>query len=131
VTDYSQARLQRIEDNLRKLEERVSMLSAMEAPAIKEKIAETFQDPRNVIIYRGIERGLTQKEIAAALKERGLSGALQQRVSDTFEELVDAGFVRRAPRNTYVLRDKLAFDDLGLERALKKTLRKHKVDDLP
>lgn len=106
------------------------MLSAMEAPAIKAKIAEIFSDPRTVIIYRGIERGLTQKNIAAALQERGLPGALQQRVSDTFDELVEADFVKRAPKNSYVIRDKTALDDLGLERTLKKTLRQANIDDL-
>lgn len=130
TSDYTQARLQRIEDHLRKLDERVSMLSAQDGPAIKKRIAETFADPRTVIIYRGIERGLTQKQIAAALKERDLPGALQQRVSDTFDDLVEAGFVRRGAKNSYVIRDKSVLDDLGLERMLKKTLRQNRLDEL-
>ena len=71
--EYTQARLQRMEEDLRSLKQQVSVLSVVEDPAVRKKIQETFGDePRNVIIYRGIERGMNQTEIAAALKDRDL-----------------------------------------------------------
>lgn len=60
--DHTQARLQRIEDHLRSLDDRVSVLSAVDSGAAKERIAETFgSDPRTVVIYRGVQAGLTQQ----------------------------------------------------------------------
>ncbi|MFN2587797.1 MAG: hypothetical protein ABR613_06755 [Actinomycetota bacterium] len=120
-----------MEEDLRSLKQQVSVLSVVEDPAVRKKIQDTFSDePRNVIIYRGIERGMTQTQIAAALKERGLPRAQQPRVSETLDELVDRGFVRRAPKGRYVLRDEKAYSDFGLEKVLKRALKKHGVDDL-
>lgn len=129
--EYTQARLQRMEEDLRSLKQQVSVLSVVEDPAVRKKIQETFSDePRNVIIYRGIERGMNQTEIAAALKDRDLPKAQQPRVSETLDELVERGFVRRMPKGRYVLRDEKAYADFGLEKVLKKTLKKHGIDDL-
>ncbi len=131
MAEFDQARLQRIEERLKSLDERVSVLSVTEGAAVKQKISETFAgNPRNAIIYRGVQRGMSQSQIASALKERRLTGALQQRVSDTLAELVEAGFVRRAPKGAFVTRDEDGWNDFGLERVLKKTLRDQKVADL-
>src|SRR5205823_13898510 len=62
--DVNQARLQRIEDHLRSLDARVSVLSAVDSGEVKKRIAATFSDPRMVIIYRGVQAGLTQQQIA-------------------------------------------------------------------
>jgi hypothetical protein len=82
-----------------------------------------------VIIYRGVQRGMTQRQIADALKQRSLAGALQPRVSETLIELEGRGFVRRAPDGPF--RPREGWDDFGLERTLKKTLRTHKIADIP
>lgn len=129
--EYTQARLQRMEDDLRSVKQEVSVLSGVNDAAVKKRIQDTFADnPRNALIYRGIELGMNQTQIAAALKERGLPQAEQPRVSETLNELVDLGFVRRAPKNRYILRDENAYADRGLPKTIKKTLKKHGVNDL-
>jgi hypothetical protein len=126
--DVNQARLQRIEDHLRSLDARVSVLSAVDNGAAKQRIADTFSDARTAIIYRGVQAGLTQREIADALKERSLPRAQQQRVSDTLDELVELGFIERTKKGRFVVVD--GWDAFGLDRMLKRTLRTSKVDDL-
>lgn len=126
--DVTQARLQRIEDHLRRLDARVSVLSAVDSAGAKKRIADTFSDPRTVIIYRGVQAGLTQRQIADALKERGLPRPQQQRVSDALDELVELGFIARTKKGRFVVVD--GWDDFGLDRVLKKTLRTNKVDDV-
>jgi hypothetical protein len=126
--DRNQARLQRIEEHLRNLDARVSVLSAVDSGAAKQRIAETFTDPRAVIIYRGVQAGMTQQEIANALRERGLPRPQQQRVSDTFDDLVDLGFIERTKKGRFVTVE--GWDAFGLDRVLKKTLRTSKVDDV-
>lgn len=131
MTNYDQARLQRMEEDLRSLKQQVSVLSIEQDPAVRGKIRETFgDDARNVIIYRGIQLGMSQTDIAAALRERGLPKAQQPRVSETLDELVDRGFVSRAPKGRYVVRDENAWANFGLEKTLKKTLKKSGIDDL-
>lgn len=126
--DVNQARLQRIEDHLRSLDARVSVLSAVDSGAAKQRIADTFSDPRTAIIYRGVQVGFTQRRIADALKERNLPRPQQQRVSDALDELVELGFIARTKKGRFVVVD--GWDAFGLDRALKKTLRTSKVDDL-
>jgi hypothetical protein len=127
-SDYTQARLQRIEAHLRNLDQKVSVLSAVDDPAVKQRIDETFgQDPRAALIYRGVQRGMTQQDIAEALKERGLAGATQPRVSETLTILAERGFVQRKKAG-FVIRD--GWDDFGLDRTLKRLLKKHKINDL-
>ena len=126
--DHTQARLQRIEDHLRSLDDRVSVLSSVDSGAAKARIAETFADARTAIIYRGVQAGLTQQQIADALKERTLPQAQQQRVSDTLDELVELGFIERTRKGRFVVAR--GWDGFGLDRALKKTFRKSKIADL-
>jgi hypothetical protein len=128
VGDVNQARLQRIEDHLRSLDARVFVLSAVDSGAAKQRIADTFGDPRTAIIYRGVQAGFTQQRIADALKERNLPRPQQQRVSDTLDELVELGFIERTKKGRFVIVD--GWDAFGLERVLKKTLRASKIDDL-
>ena len=126
--DVNQARLQRIEDHLRSLDARVSVLSAVDSGGAKKRIADTFSDPRIVIIYRGVRAGLTQQQIADALKERDLPRPQQQRVSDALEELVELGFIERTKKGRFVIVD--GWDAFGLDRVLKRTLRTSQVADL-
>jgi hypothetical protein len=129
VTDHTQARLQRIEEDVRSLNARYRVLAAVDDTAVRERIADTFgDDPRMAIIYRGVQRGLTQQEIAAALAERKLPLATQQRVSESLGALVDGGFVTRKPKGPFAPAE--GWDDFGLERTIKATLKKHKVRDL-
>jgi hypothetical protein len=126
--DVNQARLQRIEDHLRSLDARVSVISAVDSGAAKKRIAETFSDPRTVIIYRGVAKGLTQQQIAHTLKARDLPQAQQQRVSDSLDELVELGFIERTKKGRFVVAK--GWDAFGLDRVLKKTLRTSKIADL-
>lgn len=129
--EYTQARLQRMEDDLRSVKQEVSVLSGVNDAAVKKRIQATFADnPRNALIYRGIELGMNQTQIAMALKERGIPQAEQPRVSETLNELVDLGFIRRAPKNRYILRDEDAYADRSLPKTIRKTLKKHGVNDL-
>jgi hypothetical protein len=126
--DHTQARLQRIEKDVRNLSATVSVLAAVDNAAAKKRIENTFgSDARMVIIYRGVQAGLTQQEIADVLKDRGLPGT-QQRVSDALVELEELSFIERPPKGRpNVLPGWEAF---GLERVLKKTLRTNRVADL-
>jgi hypothetical protein len=127
-SDHTQARLQRIEAHIRRLDDRVAVLSVVgDAAEAKRRIADTFGDARTVIIYRGVQHGMNQPQIVEALKERGLPRAQQQRVSDTLRELDDGMFIR-GTKTGYQRHE--GWDEFGLERALKKTLREAKVDDL-
>jgi hypothetical protein len=129
TADHTQARLQRIEDHLRSLDERVSVLSAVDDGPARDRIRETFADnPRMVIILRGIQRGMTQTAIAAALKTRSLPGAHQSLVSAALSELEELQFVKKVPGGGYVQRD--GWVDFGLEKTLKKTLRAKNIADL-
>jgi hypothetical protein len=126
--DHTHARLQRIENHLSNLDKRVSVLSAVDDGVVKQRIRETFGDPRTVIIYRGVERGMTQKQIAAALKARKLPLADQPAVSRTLSDLEEKQFVRKTAAGGYILRE--GWEDFGLARTLKKTLRDANIDDL-
>jgi hypothetical protein len=127
--DQTQARLQRIEKDVRNLSATVSVLAAVDSGAAKQQIADTFaSDARMVIIYRGIQKGLTQTQIAEALRARELPGAQQARVSNAFDELEEKRFIERTPKGSpNVLPGWEAF---GLERVLKKTLRANNVADI-
>lgn len=128
-SDHTQARLQRMEDHLRNLDERVSVLSAVDGDAAKARIANTFgSDARMAIIYRGIQAGLTQREIAKALRDRKLPGAQQARVSNAFDDLDELGFITRPPKGKAI--PVQGWESFGLERVLKKTIRDAGVTEL-
>ncbi len=112
------------------MQERVSVLSAVDDGPARQRIRETFDEqPRMVIIYRGVQRGLSQRKIAAALKDRGLPGAHQSEVSIAINELLEKQFVKKASGGTFVPRD--GWEDFGLEKTLKKALKSRGIDDLP
>ncbi len=107
----------------------VSVLAAVDSREAKALIEETFASPRNVVIFRGIQRGMTQAQIATALKERDLKkNAQQPQVSKTICHLEDLGFVEKTPKGTYV--PKAGWDSFGLEKTLRKTLRSAGLNDL-
>src|SRR5438045_880403 len=119
--DHTQARLQRIEKDVRQLSATVSVLAAVDSGAAEQRMQDTFaSDPRMVVIYRGIEKGLTQQQIATALKERGLAGATQPRVSEALDYLEEQRFIERAPKGQPNVLP--GWDAFGLQRVLKKTL---------
>jgi hypothetical protein len=127
--DQLQARMQRIEADVRGLHEKVAVLAAVDSGAARKRIADTFSDPRTVIIYRGIQAGKTQKEIAEALVERGLTkGAQQQQVSTTTRKLEDLGFVEQTAKRKYVPTP--GWDSFGLDKVLRRVLRDAKVNGL-
>lgn len=121
--------MQRIEADVRGLHEKVAVLAAVDSGAARERISTTFRDARTVIIYRGLQAGLTQTQIAAELKARSLrKGAQQQQVSATIREFEDLGFVEKTSKGKYVPTP--GWDSFGLEKVLRKTLRTESVDDL-
>lgn len=129
MSEYDQAHLQRIQDHVQSLDDAVSILSAV-AEEPKQRIDETFaSDPRMVIVMRGVQRGLSQRMIAQALRERGLKGAQQARVSNTFRDLERQEFIRQTPKRAWVAND--AWKRFGLDRVMRKTLKDHGVEDLP
>lgn len=129
MTGYDQAHLQRIEKHVQSLDDAVSVLTAV-ADAPRQRIEETFgDDPRMVIIMRGVQRRMTQEEIARALRDRKLKGAQQARVSNTFRDLDRGEFIKRTEDGTWVPND--AWKRFGLERVMKQTLKDHSVEDIP
>lgn len=127
-SDELQARIQRIEEDVRGLHDVVAVLAAADSHAVKQAIRDVFSDPRAVIIYRGIQRGMTQTEIGAALKARGLRNYFQQDVSKTVGLLEDRGFVEKPPKGPHVART--GWNKYGLEKVLRKTLRDAGIDEL-
>lgn len=125
---YTQGRLQEIERHVRSLDGTVRVLAAVDRPAVSKEIEKTFSDPRMVIVFRGVQRGLTQQEIADELELRGLANAKQPFVSKALTQLQDGGFVERAPKGGYSVVD--GWDAFGLARILRKVLKAHDVRDL-
>lgn len=104
------------------------MLAAVDRPAVRKQIEAAFSDARVVIVFRGVQRGLTQQKIADELKSRGFQNATQPFVSQSITQLHDRGFVERAPKGGYsAVEGWNAFD---LDRILRKTLKANGVDDL-
>ena len=127
--DALQARMQRIEADVRGLHEKVAVLAAVDSGVAKQLIKDTFSDPRTVLIYRGIQRGMTQTAIAKALKERGVkTNAQQQQVSKTIRDLEDLGFVEMTRKSKYV--PKAGWESFGLDKVLRKTLRDAGIEGL-
>src|SRR5438132_13543956 len=125
-SDQTNARLQRIEEDVQNLNATVSVLAAVDSGAAKGRIQDTFaSDPRMVIIYRGVQAGMKQQEIADALKQRGLPAATQPRISESLAELEEKRFVERVPKGGYVIL--LGWDKFGVGKVLKKSLKAHGV----
>lgn len=128
--DHSHGHTQRIESHLRDVNHRGSVIAALEsAAAAKKHIAETFgSSPTLVIVYLGVQRGLTQPQVTDELKGRGLPGASQPQVSRAEAKLEEAGFLRQPPKGRRIVRD--GWDEFGLSRALTKILKGHGVPKL-
>jgi hypothetical protein len=127
-SDELQARIQRIEADLRSLHDVVAVLAAADSHAVRQVIRDVFSDARTVIIYRGIQLGMTQTEIGAALKTRGLKSHFQSDVSKTVGLLEDKGFVEKPPKGQHVART--GWNRYGLEKFMRKTLRDGAIHDL-
>jgi hypothetical protein len=125
--DHVQADIQRIAKRVQSLDETVAILSRMSGA--KQQITDLFSgNPRLVIIYRGIQKGLTQTAIAKLLRDRNLPGADQGDVSRAYPTLDEAGFIRGGPQKKWVTTG--GWEPFGLERILKKTLKDAGVDDV-
>lgn len=129
MTDHTQARLQRIEERVASLDDTVAILATVDDALAKQRIAETFgDDPSMVIIYRGVQQGLSQTRIAAELKARGLQRADQGDVSRACSFLEEKRFLKRKGPKGFVVRD--GWDAFGLDKFLKNVLRSRKVTPL-
>jgi hypothetical protein len=128
VSEHIHARLQRIEERVANLDDTVAILARVDDAQAKQRIQETFAaDPSMVIIYRGVEKGLSQKQIAAELRTRKLLRADQADVSRACAVLDDKGFVKRG-RKGYEVRE--GWESFGIDRALKQILKAKKVPPL-
>lgn len=125
---YTQSRLQEIERHVRSLDGTVRVLAAVDRPAVSKEIEKTFSDPRLVIVFRGVQGGRKQQEIADALALRGFPNANQPFVSTALTQLQEAGFVERAPKGGYSVVD--GWEAFGLTRILRKLLKANGIDDL-
>lgn len=120
--NHTLSELQDIRKHLRSLDGTVRILASSDRPAIKKQIEETFADPRMVIVYRGVQRGLNQAETAAELKERGLADATQSFVSTARAKLQERDFIEKAPSGGgYDVVD--GWKPFNLERALRKRMK--------
>lgn len=127
--DHTQARLQRIEQRVASLDDTVSILAMVDDAAAKGRIEETFGgDPSMVIIFRGVQKNLTQEQTAQELRTRKLTRADQGDVSRARSLLQERGFIKpKAPRG-HVAREGWA--PFGIEKFLRKVLRDAGVTDL-
>jgi hypothetical protein len=126
---YTQGRLQDIEKHVRSLDETVKVLASVDRAAIRKRIELAFADPRVIIVFRGVQEGLTQPQIAAHLKARDLSNPTQSFVSGALAKLHDLGFVDKAPKGAgYVAVE--GWQAFNLKRMLRKGLKAADVDDL-
>jgi hypothetical protein len=125
VTDHTQERLQRIEERVASLDNTVSILAAVDDAMAKARIEEVFgDDPSMVIIYRGVEKSLSQTQIAAELRKRGLKGADQARVSTACAFMLDKRFLKKKEPKGYAVRE--GWEPFGLDKYLKQVLRSRK-----
>jgi hypothetical protein len=117
--------------HLRDLDERHSVISGIQtAEEATARIAGTFADrPDLVIIYQGVAKGLSQRDIARELEARGQPGASKATVGRSIEKLERLYFLRKPKKGPHVVRP--AWDDeFNLSRELMRILRKHKVPGL-
>jgi hypothetical protein len=130
VTDnMTNARLQRIEQRVASLDDTVSILAMVDDDLAKERIESTFGgDPSLVLVYRGVQKKLTQEQTADALRERGLARSNQAEVSRARARLRELGFLKDKEPRSYAARD--GWTPFGIERYLRKVLRDANVSDL-
>ena len=126
---YTQGRLQDIEKHDRSLDGTVKVLASVDRPAVRKQIEQAFADPRMIIVYRGVQEGMNQRQIADHLKARGLTRATQSFVSDALAKLHDRGFVDKAPKGGGYLPVE-GWDAFNLNKTLRKMLKAAGVDDL-
>ena len=114
--------------HLRDLDERHSVVTGIKtADDARAHIEKTFADrPDLVIIQMGVAKEMSQREIARALEERGLSGASQATVGRNIEKLERLHFLKKPKKGPHVVRPGWD-DEFNLQRDLKRILRKHKV----
>ena len=117
--------------HLRDLDERHSVVTGIQtAEDARAHIEKTFADrPDLVIIQMGVAKGMSQREIARALDERGLTGASKATVGRNIEKLERLHFLRKPKKGAHVVRPGWD-DEFNLQRDLKRILRKHKVAPL-
>jgi hypothetical protein len=130
MSDHTLGHAQRIEKHVRDSNHRDSVLATLEKEEIaKKRIADTFGlSPSLVIVYQGLKAGMTQPEIAQALKDRGLPGGSQPQVSVAESKLGEAGFLRQPKKGRRVIRE--GWDEFGIDRALAKILKKAGIEKL-
>lgn len=130
MTDnITNARLQRIEQRVASLDDTVSILAMVDDAAAKKRIEDTFAgDPSMVLVYRAIQKNLTQEQTADLLRERGLPRSNQAEVSRARAKLLELGFVKVKEPRGYAVRDGWA--PFGIERFLRRVLRDANVTDL-
>jgi hypothetical protein len=125
VTDHTQERLQRIEERVASLDNTVSILAAVDDAMAKARIVEVFgDDPSMVIIYRGVEKKLSQTQIAAELRKRGLTRADQGDVSRACAFMLDKRFLKKKKPKGYAVRE--GWEPFGLDKYLKQVLKRQK-----
>jgi hypothetical protein len=125
VTDHTQERLQRIEERVASLDDTVSILATVDDALAKQRIVEVFgDDPSMVIIYRGVEKKLSQTQIAGELRRRGLPRADQGDVSRACAFLLDKRFLKKKEPKGFAVRD--GWEAFGLDKYLKHVLKTQK-----
>lgn len=125
---YTQGRLQEIEKHVRNLDGMVRVLAAVDRPVLRKQIETAFSDPRVVIVFRGVQRGLVQRKIADELRTRGFPSPTQTFVFQTITQLHEAGFVERTQKGGYTAVE--AWDAFNIDKILRKVLKANGVDDL-
>lgn len=126
--DYTQARLQRIEDRVASLDDTVSIIAAMDGDAAQERFALMFDgDASMAIVYRSVVKGITQEATARELGARGLPRSNQAEVSRALAKLADKNFIAKTPKG-YTVRPGWA--QFGIDKYVRKVLKSASVSDL-
>jgi hypothetical protein len=126
--DYTQARLQRIEERVASLDDTVSILAVVDDSAAKNRMAEMFyDDPSMAIIYIGVEKGITQTNTAEALHARKLPRADQGEVSRARAMLADKNFITKTAAG-YDVRP--GWKQFGIDKYLRQILKRAGIANL-
>jgi hypothetical protein len=126
--DYTQARLQRIEDRVASLDDTVSIIAIMDDGAAQARFAEMFDDDASMaIVYRGVAKGMTQEATARELGARGLTRSNQAEVSRARARLADKNFISKTAKG-YAVRP--GWTQFGIDKYVRKVLKRASVSDL-